>query len=89
MIVTITQYDKLGEDGKSKDLPVGFNPLASQARTTAGAFTAMNPKAKFARVASDTAMKLTDGAGNVMFFPANSPEYIGVLGGTVFTLATV
>ncbi len=89
MIVTITQFTALAKDGKGNYMPMGASPVSSEARTTAGAFAAMNSGSKFARVASDTAVKLTDASGNVQYFPANTPEYVGLKGGEVFTLGTV
>lgn len=89
MIVTITQHDRLMSDQQGNIIPIGELRLPSEARTTAGAFAALNPDASFIRVASDTVVKLTTGAGQVLLIPASFPEYFGVNGGEVFTLAAV
>lgn len=89
MITTITQFDRLATDEAGNLLPIGKLGLASQSRTGAGAFTALDPSCNFMRVASDTAVSLTDAAGRVLFIAPNVPEYFAVGGGDVFTLATV
>ena len=91
MITTITQYDRLAKDADGNALPVGVARIGSEARTSVGAFAALDASAAFIRVASDTAVKITDGTsgGNPMFVPANVPEYFGVSGGEVLTSATV
>lgn len=89
MIVTLTQFDRLAKDEVGNTLPLGSIGMGSQSRTSNGAFTALDTSCNFLRVASDTNMTLTDAAGQVIYFPANSPEYIGVSGGDVFTLASV
>jgi hypothetical protein len=89
MIVTLTQFDRLAADAAGNMLPLGSIGMGSQSRTSNGAFTALDVACNFLRVAGDTNITLTDATGRVFYFPANSPEYIGVGGGDVFTLAQV
>ena len=88
MIVTLNQFTQAIKDTGGNVLPIGA-PIKSQARTAAGAFTALDEAANFIRVASNTAITLTDQSGNAYFFPANVPDYIGVSGKEVFNLAVV
>lgn len=91
MLVTISQFATLAKDQNGNVLPLGYQRLACQARTTAGAFTALGAGARFVRIATDTAIQLDIDGGAVTsadeLFPANSVEYIAVDGGEVLTIA--
>ena len=88
MIVTITECINLGQDDGNVDIPV-IKPAKSNARTTNGAFPALDQSTNYIRVASDTNITLTDEQGNVYYIPANFPDQFGVRGAEVFTVATV
>ena len=90
MLVTITQFAMLARDENGNILPLGKHRLACEARTTDGAFTALNTGCSFVRLATDTAIQLDIVGGTTdstdELFPAGV-EYIAVDGGEVLTIA--
>ena len=90
MIVTITQFAKLAYDGNGQLLRLGSDRIACEARTTVGAFAALNINTRFVRVATDTAMRLDIAGGTTdtqdeLFMPG--VEFIAVKGGETLTIA--
>lgn len=90
MIVTITQFARPANDGNGNTLPLGADRIACEARTTAGAFAALNANTRIIRVATDTAMRLDIAGGatdtsDELFMPG--VEYIAVKGGETLTIA--
>lgn len=86
MVTTVTEYRELARDANGYILPLGKGRIASQARTTAGAFASpLNTATRFIRVATDTAIRLNPAGGapdvNTELLPANSVEYFAVNGG--------
>ena len=88
MIATITQYRHLAVDHVGNILPIGGARIASEKRTSAGSFAALDSNARFIRVASDTGLEVTIG-GKSDFVPANSPEFFQVGGGEAVSVAVV
>ena len=88
MIVTITQFASLAKDESGNSLPLGDERSSCQARTTAGAFTALDLGTSFVRIATDTPIRMdieggtTDTADEL--FPAGV-EFISVDGGEVLS----
>ena len=88
MIVTITQFARLAVDANGNTMPVGADRIACEARTTAGAFTALNASARFIRLATDTAIQMDIAGGTTttadeLFMPGET--YLAVKGGEVLT----
>lgn len=84
MIVTISQFARMATDANGKPIFMGRDRIACEARTTAGTFGALQPEAKFVRVASDTSIHIdvTGGATSNqddLFLPG--AEYFAVNGG--------
>lgn len=91
MIVTITEYERCANDANGKPIYLGKDRIACQARTSAGAFSALSTRTKFIRIATDTAIQMNVSGGNSgatdEFFPSNNVEYLAVNGGEVFNIA--
>ena len=91
MLVTISEFSQLATDQNGNILPLGQRRTACQARTSAGAFTALGAGTRFVRVATDTAIQLDILGGSTTsadeLFPANSVEYLAVRGGETLTIA--
>lgn len=91
MLVTVTQFRTLARDQDDNLLPLGRDRLACEARTTAGAFAALDADCSFVRIATDTAIQLDIAGGATSaadeLFPANSVEYLAVNGTEVLTIA--
>lgn len=91
MLVTLSQFTKLGRDALGNVLPLAVDRIACEARTTAGAFTALNGKTRYIRIATDTAIQVDFAGGATTsadeLIPANATEYIAVNGGETYTIA--
>ena len=91
MLVTITEFSRMARDDNGNPLYLGEGRIGCQARTSAGAFSALNDATTFVRLATDTALQM-DFAGGVTssvdeLIPAGSVEYLSVRGGETFTIA--
>lgn len=93
MLVTITQYARMAEDANGNCLYLGKDRIACEARTSAGAFTALDARTKFVRIATDTAIQMDIAGGSTTsqdeLFPAGIVESFSVNGGETLTIATV
>lgn len=91
MLVTISQFRTLAKDANGNTLPLGDERLSCQARTSAGAFTALDAGCKFIRVATDTAIQLDINGGSTTsadeLIPANTVEWFSTDGGETMTIA--
>lgn len=90
MIVTITQFARLANDGNGNVLPLGADRLACEARTSVGAFAALNANTRLVRICTDTTIRLDIAGGTTdtadeLFLPGT--EYIAVKGGETLTIA--
>lgn len=93
MLVTITQFAKMARDANNHPMPIGAGRIACQARTSAGAFTALDPSTRFVRIATDTAIQMDIAGGTTTssdeLFPAGVIDYVSVTGGETLTIAEV
>lgn len=93
MLVTITEFSRMARDDNGSPLYLGEGRIACQARTSAGAFTALNDATTFVRLATDTSVQLDIVGGTTNsadeLFPAGSVEYLAVRGGEILTIAAV
>lgn len=93
MLVTITEYARIAQDANGNPLYLGKDRIGCQARTSVGAFTALNADTSFVRIATDTAIQMDVAGGTTSstdeLFPANGVEYLAVNGGETLTIATV
>lgn len=92
MIVSITQYQGMARDGNGHIMPLGKGRLASQNRTSDGAFTAIVQGAGVVRIATDTTIHINTGGGSSSssseIIPGGTVEYVAVRGGEVFNIVT-
>lgn len=90
MITSISQFATLAQDQRGYTLPLGTQRIGCQVRTSAGAFEPLEEGVKFIRIATDTAIHLHIDGGPTSeqdeFFPANSVEYVAVVGGETLTV---
>lgn len=93
MLVTITQFERMARDANGNPLYLGEGRLGCEARTSAGAFTALDARTKFVRLACDTTIQMDIAGGTTNsadeLFPAGSTEYLAMRGGETLTIATV
>lgn len=90
MIVTITQFARLAVDANGNPMPLGADRIACEARTSVGAFAALNANTRLIRVATDTPVRLDIAGGTTdtadELIPAGV-EYFSVKGGETLTIA--
>lgn len=92
MIVSVHQFRKQAQSVDGVDLEMGAERIASEQRTTDGAFAALSAGVQFVRVATDTAITIDpygEGSGEEVFMPAGSVEFFPAAAGQVLTIATV
>lgn len=91
MLVTITEFSRMARDDNGNPLYLGEGRIACQARTSAGAFVALNDATTFIRIATDTGIQMDIAGGSTTstdeLFPAGSVEYLSVRGGLTLTIA--
>lgn len=90
MLVTITQFRELARDNNGNVVPLGSDRIGCEARTSAGAFTALKGEVRFVRVATDTPIQMDIAGGSTdttdeLFVPG--VEYVAVRGGETLTIA--
>lgn len=93
MLVTITQFERMARDANGNPLYLGEGRIGCQALTGAGAFTALDGRTKFVRIATDSAIQMDIAGGTTTsadeLFPAGSCEYLAMRGGETLTIAAV
>lgn len=90
MLVTITQYRKLAIDANGNVLPLGGDRISGEELTLADDATALDPGARFVRIATDTPVQISGvgGTGDAdLYLPG--VEFIAVKGGETLTVATI
>ena len=91
MLVTLSQFTKLGMDANGNVMPLAVDRIACEAQTAAGAFAALNAKTRYIRVSTDTKIQMDYAGGTTTsadeLVHANSEVWLAVNGGEVFTTA--
>lgn len=86
MKTTIAYFNRLANDGIGTILPLGGDCLGTETLTATGAAAAAPATAKFARIATDTALiSNVLGIGTGTLHPANSVEFFKVAAGQIIT----
>lgn len=90
MLVTITQYSRMALDANGNPIYLGDNRIACEARTAAGAFTALDAATRFIRLATDTSIQMDITGGETTsadeLFPEGSVEHLPMNGGEVLNI---
>ena len=91
MLVTLSQFTKLGKDANGNVMPLAVDRISCEARTSVGAFSALNAATRYVRLATDSSIQMDMAGGATTsadeLFPAGSVEFLAVNGGEVFTFA--
>jgi len=89
MLVTLSQFVRLGKDNNGNVMPLAKDRISCEARTVVGSFAALSVNTQFIRIATDTAIRVNFASGTTTtsdeLIPANSTEYLAVNGGEIYS----